>query len=308
MHLTEKKLPALLLALTLGLSLTACGGQSDPTAQPTPEPTPSAQASAPAETPQAVEIDYRDPDVHALVQGGANIGTATVYGIYSMEGDAVDSAIRTAVYYDLDQDQVVRIDFDELQLPCAQGGAEGWATVNEETAAALGQDVLTQGEATCVKSFRLGELVWTGEAQEGHVVYTAQIGGQTREFIEYVATQEGGEWYYATREQGAQALSAAGETLATLPILTKAEMEHGVHFWPSPITFPGNLELIKNHIYDHGVDYGYAPDSGDIHMVDGVWAVADATTGATLAGAPNYFNLVKQACEQIAAGNYTKAE
>lgn len=308
MELTKKKLPALLLALTLGASLAACGGQSEPTAQPTPEPTPSPEASAPVESAPATEIQYRDPDVQTLVQGGANIARATVYGIYSMEGDAVDSAIRTTVCYDLDQKQVVRIDFDELQLPCSKGGAEGWAMVNEETAAALGEEVITLESATCVKSFRLGQVVWTGEERDGTVVYTAQLGGQDREFIEYVSTREGGEWYYANREQGAQALSANGETLATLPILTKTEMEHGVHFWPSDITFPGNLELIKNYVYDHGTDYGYAPQSGDIHMVDGVWAVADATTGATLAGTPNYFNLVKQACEEIAAGNYTAVE
>ncbi len=305
MHKNEKKLPALLLALTLGASLTACGGQTTPSAEPTPEPTPTPQAES---TAPAGEIEYRDPDVHALVQFGASIAKATVYGVYSMEGDAVDSAIRTTVCYDLDQKQVVRIDFDEAQLPCSKGGAEGWAMADEATAAALGENAITLDGAVYIKSFRLGELVWNGEAVEGSVIYTAQIDGQDREFIEYVSTFEGGEWYYANREQGAQALSAAGEVLATLPILTKAEIEHGVHFWPSFITFPGNIELIKNHIYDHGVDYGYAPESDDIHMVDGVWAVADATTGATLAGTPNYFNLVKQACEEIAAGNYTAAE
>ena len=34
----------------------------------------------------------------------------------------------------------------------------------------------------------------------------------------------------------------------------------------------------------------------------GEWVVADVTTGATLAGTPNYLNLIKQASELIAAG------
>lgn len=192
MKLTKKTFSALLLALTLGTSLAASGGQTEPTTTPV--------ESTPVESAPTVEVQYRDPDVQALVQGGANIARATVYGIYSMEGDAVDSAIRTTVYYDLDQKQVVRIDFDELQLPCSKGGAEGWAMVNEETAATLGEDVIALESATCVKSFRLGQVVWTGEEQDGTVVYTARIGGQDREFIEYVATREGGAWYYANRE------------------------------------------------------------------------------------------------------------
>ena len=71
----------------------------------------------------------------------------------------------------------------------------------------------------------------------------------------------------------------------------------------------GNIELIKNYVYDHGVNYDYAPDGGDIAKnADGVWTVADAVTGATLAGTPNYFNLIKEAVDQIAAGNYTTVE
>ena len=135
------------------------------------------------------------------------------------------------------------------------------------------------------------------------------MNGQEQEFITYVATQEGGRWYHDNREQGAPLLDAAGASVATVEIGTKESIGHGVGFWPSPITFPGNIELIKNYVYDNGVNYDYAPDGGDIvKNEDGVWTVADTVTGATLAGTPNYFNMIKAACEQIAAGNYTTVE
>ena len=71
-------------------------------------------------------------------------------------------------------------------------------------------------------------------------------------------------------------------------------------------TFPGNIELIKNYVYDHGVNYGTYPETSDIAKNDaGEWAVADVTTGAKLAGAPNYFNLIKQAYELIESGQGT---
>ena len=97
-----------------------------------------------------------------------------------------------------------------------------------------------------------------------------------------------------------------GKPSAEIQIGTKASIEHGVGFWPSPITFPGNIELIKNYVYDHGVNYGTYPETSDIAKNDaGEWAVADVTTGATLAGAPNYFNLIKQAYELIESGQGT---
>ena len=166
-----------------------------------------------------------------------------------------------------------------------------------------------QGSGGYPASFSLSGLTWTGAEADGSIRYTAQVNGQEQEFITYVATQEGGKWYHDNREQGAQLLNAAGESVATVEIGTKESIGHGVGFWPSPITFPGNIELIKNYVYDNGVNYDYAPDGGDIvKNEDGVWTVADTVTGATLAGTPNYFNMIKAACEQIAAGNYTTVE
>lgn len=296
-----KKLTSLALSLALVGTLAACGQQTQETPDPTQEPT---------ATPETVEVEYRDPDVKAMAEAGANIVYAENYGIYSLEGDAVDSAIKAIVYYDLDADKVVRIDFDEALLPAAVGGADGWAKLDEQTAALLGDDVLTlEDGAVYPVSFTLGGLTWTGTVEGSGPRYTATVDGQEVEFVEYVATQEGGKWYHDNREQGAQLLNAAGETVATVEIGTKASIGHGVGFWVSPITFPGNIELIKNYIYDNGVNYEYAPQGNDIvKNDDGIWVVADTVTGATLAGAPNYFNMVKAACEQIAAGDYSTVD
>ena len=98
-----------------------------------------------------------------------------------------------------------------------------------------------------------------------------------------MATQEGGKWYHDNREQGAQLLNAAGESVATVEIGTKESIGHGVGFWPSPITFPGNIERIKEFIYENGVDYDYAPNDSIVKNADGVWTVCDTVTGATMA-------------------------
>lgn len=239
-----------------------------------------------------VEWDKDAPNTAKLVNVPGFVvprtAQATVYGVYSLEGDAVDSAIRAVVTCDLDQDKVVNIDFDEALLPQAQGGAEGWAVVDGKPAAA----------------FLLGGVTWTAAEKDGSTVYTARIDGEEREFVSYVGSQAGGAWYYANKDQGAQLLDGAGKVVETVSIETKASIEHGVHFWVSPITFPGNIELIKKYVYENGVNYGYAPESGDmVKNADGVWTICDTVTGATLAGAPNYFNLVKQAYEQIKAEN-----
>ena len=107
---------------------------------------------------------------------------------------------------------------------------------------------------------------------------------------------------------GVWLLNAAGETVATVEIGTKASIEHGVGFWPSELKFPGNIELIKNYVYDNGVTYDYAPNADMVQNEQGQWVVADVVTGATLAGVPNYLNLVKEAVEAIEAGTYEEVK
>ena len=91
-----KRAWAMLLTLALAGSLAACGQKETTQESATPKPTEEAQVSV-----QPVEIEYRDIDVAALVQGGANIVRTTVYGVYDMEGEHPDSAIRGVVYYDM---------------------------------------------------------------------------------------------------------------------------------------------------------------------------------------------------------------
>lgn len=321
------KAAALTLSFILAISLAACGA-SDAPAETTPaatqaddaqtensSETASFEMAASEETTQAeteaptVEIDYRDIDVQALAAGGASIAHTAVYGVYNMEGDAVDSAIQADVYYDLTEGQVVRIDFEEALIPYSFGGAEGWAILNEETAAALGDAVITLENGTYPLKFELGGITWTGAEEDGAVIYTADIDGTRQNFIDYVSSAEGGAWYHEHRSEGASVLDGNGDSVAAIEIGTKASISHGVDFWASPITFPGNIELIKNYIYDYGVNYDYAPAGSDIAKNDeGQWVVADVVTGATLAGTPNYLNLVKAAVDQIAAGNYDTVE
>lgn len=268
-------------------------------------------ADAPAadeEGAESVEIDYRETDVEALAADGANIAHATVYGAYEMEGDALDSAIKCDVYYDLDEEKVVDVEFEEALLPFSPaGGATGWGLLDEDTAAELGDAAITLEDGTAYPMyFQIGDLVWTGAAtDDGGIEYTADIDGTETEFVDYVSGAEGGAWYHDNRADGAQILDADGNAVATVEIGTKESIGHGVDFWASPITFPGNIQLLKNYVYDYGTEYDYEPDGDDVEKNDdGVWVVCDTVTGATIAGAPNYLNLMKEGVDAVAAGDY----
>ncbi len=221
---------------------------------------------------ETVEIDYREVDVKELAANGANIAHATTYGVYEMEGDALDSAIKCDLYYDLDEEDVVYVEFEEALLPFSPaGGATGWGLLDEETVAELGDAAIVLEDGTAYPLyFQIGDVLWTGAATDG-----------------------------------AQILDADGNAVADVEIGTKASIDHGVGFWPSPLTFPGNIQLLENYVDDYGTGYDYAPDGSDIvKNDDGVWVVCDTATGATLAGAPNYLNLMKEAVEAIEAGDY----
>lgn len=266
-------------------------------------------AAADADVPTPETIDWRTTDVNALVAGGANIALAKTYAIYRMEGDSIDSAIECSVYYDLDADKIVDIEYVEVLLPVAAGGAEGWAVLDDEMAAKLGDAVIDMDGTKVPASFELGGIVWTGTLTDGTVDYTADIDGTETEFKAYVDTPEGGAWYHGCYTDGADLLGADGSVAAHVEIGTKESIRHGVDFWASPRTFPGNIQLIKNYLYDYGTDFAYAPDGSDIKQdEDGVWEVCDTVTGATLAGTPNYLNLAKEAVEAIADGNYELVE
>ena len=147
-------------------------------------------------------------------------------------------------------ERVTDVQIDEKLIPYSAGGAEGWAELDEETAAKLGDAVLTVGEKKYPASFELG-VAFVGTAGENGVVYTGEVNGENVELMAYVCTDEGGAWYYESNP--ATLLNAQGEAVAEIEIGTKASIEHGVAFWPSEIKFPGNIERIEAYLSENGV-------------------------------------------------------
>lgn len=226
--------------------------------------------------------------VGALAQEGV------AYGIYNQPGEHADSLIRVTITRE--GDAVADVQMDEKLLPASAGGAEGWAELGDEQAALLGDAVIQANGKTYPVGFALDGVTFTATADELYgVVYTGDVDGATVALMDYILTEEGGAWYFA--QESASILNANGEAVAELEIGTKASIEHGVGFWPSDIKFPGNIERICAYILANGVSY----DVSDITMGgDGAWAVADVTTGATLAGTTNYLLLAKEAYEKAA--------
>lgn len=171
------------------------------------------------------------------------------------------------------------------------GGAAGWAELTDETAALLGDAVIEANDKKYPAQFTLGDYTWTGAADEAlGVGYTTEINGETVSFMDYVVTPEGGDWYFAQTE--AALLNAAGETAATVEINTKEGIGHGEEFWPSDLKYSGNIAAIEAYLVANGVDYDLTTAAQD---ENGVWTVADTTTGATLAGTTNYLRIAQEA-------------
>lgn len=227
---------------------------------------------------------------------------SVVYGVYCQEGEHPDSLIRVTLACD-DNQQITSVQLDEALIPYAVGGASGWAVLSDETAALLGDSVVTAPDGKVYPaSMELGGVVFTAEATDAELLYKGAVNGAEVVLSEYYVTPEGGSWYYAVMADGAKLLTADGQAAATVEIGTKESIRHGVDFWPSDITFPGNIERIANFVTANGVTYGAYPESDDIHRgEDGSWYVADTTTGATLAGTPNYLNLIKEAYDALNA-------
>lgn len=206
------------------------------------------------------------------------------YGVYSFEGEHPDSLIRATV--DVADGVITAAAFDEKLIPVTVSGAEGWAEVEEETAAKLGDAVVKSGEKVYAASLSIGGEVWT--VAEDLTVSNDAHG----ELLAYLCTDEGGAWYYA--QESADLLDAQGQACATVTIGTKESTEHGVHFWPSALLFPGNIEALEQFVVANGTDYTL----DDMKLGENGWQVADALTGATLAGAPNHLLLAQKAYEK----------
>ena len=204
--------------------------------------------------------------------GAAMAEQGVAYGVYNQGNEQPDSLIRVTL--DCDGEKVTGAQIDEKLIPYSASGAEGWAELDEETAA------------------KLGGVTFTGAAEESGVVYTGEVNGESVELMTYICTDEGGAWYYESNP--ATLLNAQGEAAAEIEIGTKASIEHGVAFWPSEIKFPGNIERIETYLAENGVDY---TEDQIVKGEDGVWNVADVVTGATLAGTKNYLLIAQRAYE-----------
>ena len=223
--------------------------------------------------------------------GAAMAEQGVAYGVYNQEGEQPDSLIRVTL--DCDGERVTGAQIDEKLIPYSVGGAEGWAELEEDTAAKLGDAVLEANNKKYPASFELGGVVFTGAASDNGLVYTGEVNGETVNLMDYICTDEGGAWYY---ENGtAKLLDAQGEAVAEIEIGTKASIQHGVAFWPSDIKFPGNIERIQNYLTENGVNYS---EDQIVKGDDGVWNVADVTTGATLAGTKNYLLIAQRAYDK----------
>ena len=221
----------------------------------------------------------------------ADTVTGVAYGVYAGEGEHPDSLIRVTLT--VEDGVITAAKMDDKLIPVAIGGAAGWAELTEETAAALGDAVISANGKTYPACISLGGIVWQGaEDETAGVAYTAEIDGAQVELMAYACTDEGGTWYY--EQQTAQFLSADGETVAEVELGTKESIGHGVGFWPSELTFPGNIANIEAFVVANGAEY----DESTVAMgEDGAWTVADVTTSATLAGTPNYLRIAKAAYE-----------
>lgn len=221
----------------------------------------------------------------------AETTTGVAYGVYACEGEHPDSLI--CVTLTVEDGVITAAKMDDKLIPVAIGGAAGWAELDEKTAAALGDAVISANDKTYPASIALGGIVWKAvEDETAGVAYVAEIDGAQAELIAYACTDVGGAWYY--EQQTAQFLSANGDAVAEVEIGTKESIGHGVDFWSSEITFPGNIAKIEAFVVANGVAY---EDGTVVKGEDGFWAVADVTTGATLAGTPNYLRIAKAAYE-----------
>lgn len=227
----------------------------------------------------------------AVVYGAALAETSTgvAYGVYANEGEHPDSLIRVALT--LEDGAVTGAEIDEMLIPVAMGGAAGWGELTEETAALLGDAVIEANDKKYPAQFTLGDVTWTGAADEAlGVAYTAEIEGETVVLMDYIVTPEGGDWYSAQTE--AALLNAAGEAVATVAMNTKEGIGHGEDFWPSDLKYSGNIQALEAYLAANGVDYDLSTAA---QGEDGVWAVADTVTGATLAGTTNYLRIAQEA-------------
>ena len=255
----------------------------------------------------------------------AKIVSATMYSVYTKSPSSMqDAVMKVTLYWDITNDEVYAIRFLQPMLPWDDNGVSmGWACVtDEDLLAELGEaDALIEvaDGVYYAKYLEIGGIVWTGElgshpAASVAVDYVAEIDGGTVTLNDYVRTQEGGAWYVDAAMQDVYFLTAAEPVASGEPdcaayayqITYKENNGHGVSYWLSDITFPGNMEAIKEFVTEYGFDYDYYADGGITKNEDGYWQTADAVSGATLDETPSYLDVLKTLYNEIQAGNYVE--
>ena len=300
---------ALLLALLLTLGIAAFAS-SEPSGEA------SGEASAEASDDPLAPVQFPDD---------AKIVSATVYSVYTKSPSSMqDAVMKITLYWDVTNDKVYEIRFLQPMLPWDDNGISmGWACVTDDALlAALSEtDALVEvaDGVLYARYLQIGGIVWTGEfgthpAAANAIDYYAEINGVRTKLNDYVRTDEGAAWYVAAAEEDVYFLTndtpAAGaedENVAFVYQITYKENNgHGVSYWMSDITFPGNMEAIKEFVEENGFDYDYYADGGITKNEDGYWETADAVSGATLDETPSYLDALKTAYEMIRAGDYVE--
>ena len=271
------------------------------------------------QTGPAFDVEIRevteDPLAPPVFPEDATIVSATMYSMYTKKADSLqDAVIQATLYWDMTNDRLFAIRFLQPMLPWDDNGVSmGWGCVTEEALLAAlreGDGLVEFAEGVYyAKYLEIGGILWTGEigahpAAAVAMDYCAEIGGVEVTLNEYVRSQEGGRWYVESAAQPVKILTAAGETVSEYSITYKENNGHGVYFWMSDITFPGNMEAIKAFVADNGFDYDYYADGGITQNEEGYWQTVDAVTGATLDETPTYLDVLKTLYNEIQAGNY----
>ncbi len=246
----------------------------------------------------------------------AAIVSATGYSVYTKSPASMqDAVIMATMYWDRANDELYAIRFIQPMLPWDDNGASmGWACVTDtallDTLGKTDALVTISDGVQYAKYLRIGGILWTG-AVSSHpaaavaVDYSAEINGTETTLNDYVRTDEGAAWYVEASRTPVEVLPAPdGSAAAVLDIPYKETNGHGVHFWMSPITFPGNMQAIKDFVAEYGFDYDYYADGGITKGETGYWQTADAVSGATLDETPSYLDLLKTLYNEIQAGNY----
>ena len=268
------------------------------------------------------------------IPAGSNIVMASTYGLYTKSTDSdQDAVIKATLYWDEDTDTCYAIRFKEALTPWMDtGSTSGWACVQDaDVLAKLGDAVIPFSapateyseavETDYAKYIQIGDIVWTGAegstaASENAIVYSAVINGTETTLFDYCATEEGGQWYidatdgkdcYLLTSDEAAASADADNVAATYTMEYKEGDGHGVDFWSSPITFPGNMQLLKEFAVETNFSYDYYADGGLTQNADGYWQTADAVSDATIAEGCTYLDMLKTLYDRIQNGQYEQA-